>query len=138
MSRGRRATRSSRCRGRPLQPRFPKELQGEAPAASLQPRFAKEPHRRRAADDILTAKQPSASNVIRLEIERVKEGERARALAGTSAPPISSARFHALHILASASPQSVTYKADPPLSDLTMLACVLQSGKRLLHLTLTL
>jgi hypothetical protein len=87
-------------RGRPLQPRFPKELQREAPAASLQPRFAKEPHRRRAADDILTAKQPSASNVIRLEIERVKEGERARALAGTSAPSISSAGFHAFQILA--------------------------------------
>jgi hypothetical protein len=37
----------------------------------LQPRFPKEPHHRRAADDSLAAKKPQASNVIRLEIERV-------------------------------------------------------------------
>jgi hypothetical protein len=57
----------------------------------LQPGFPKEPHYRRAADDSLAAKKPQGSGVICLEIERVKKGgetERARALATTSAPPI--------------------------------------------------
>ena len=42
------------------------------------------PRHRRAADDSLAAKKPKASNFVRLEIERVKRGERARALAATS------------------------------------------------------
>ena len=70
--------KKSHPRGRPLQLRYPNE-----------------PHHRRFADDSLAAKKPQASNVIRLEIERVKQGgKRARALAATSAPPISSAGFH--------------------------------------------
>ena len=40
----------------------------------LQSRFPKEPYHRRAADDSLAAKKPLASNVIRLEIERVTGG----------------------------------------------------------------
>jgi hypothetical protein len=74
MSRRTRATRGGGL-GRPLQPRFPKE-----------------PHHRRAADDSLAAKKPQASNVIRLELERVKRGERARALVSTSALLIISAK----------------------------------------------
>jgi hypothetical protein len=50
--------KKSRPSGRPLLPRFPNE-----------------PHRRRAPDDTLKAKKRQASNVIRLEIERVKVGE---------------------------------------------------------------
>jgi hypothetical protein len=38
----------------------------------LQRRFPKEPNHCRAVDDSQTAKKPQASNVIRLEIERVK------------------------------------------------------------------
>ena len=76
--------KKSHPRGRPLQLRYPNE-----------------PHHRRFADDSLAAKKLQASNVIRLEIERVKQGgKRARALAATSAPPISSAGFHAVQILA--------------------------------------
>ena len=41
------------------------------------------PHHRRAADDSLAAKKPQASNVIRLEIERVIRGT---GQAATSAP----------------------------------------------------
>jgi hypothetical protein len=40
----------------------------------LKPRFLKEPHHRRATDKSLAAKQPQASHVIRLKIERVKKG----------------------------------------------------------------
>jgi hypothetical protein len=43
----------------------------EAPAAQIST-FPKEPHRRRAADDSLTAKKPQTSNFVRLEIEIVK------------------------------------------------------------------
>ena len=50
----------------------------------MQPRFPKELHRNRAEDYSLTAGNLQASNVIRLEIKRVKGGERARALAATS------------------------------------------------------
>jgi hypothetical protein len=41
----------------------------------LQPIFPQEPHHRRAADNLLTAKTPQVSNVFRLGIERVKGGE---------------------------------------------------------------
>jgi hypothetical protein len=47
------------------------------PVGALQPRFPKEPHHRRAADDSLTAKKPQASNrrsSAWMEIERVKKG----------------------------------------------------------------
>jgi len=47
----------SHPRGRPLQPRFPKEH-----------------HHRRAADDSLTAQRPQASNVFSLEMEREEGG----------------------------------------------------------------
>ena len=63
----------SRPRGRPLQPRFPKEH-----------------HHHRAADDSLTAQRPQASIVFSLEMER-EEGREGRALAATSAPLASSA-----------------------------------------------
>ena len=78
---------------------------------TLKPRFPEEPHRRRAADDSLTAKKPQASNVIRLEIEREREngnrerkgkkGERGWVLSATSAKPISSARSHSRSCLGS-------------------------------------
>ena len=44
------------------------------PLGGRQPRFAKELHHRRSADDSLAAKKMQKSNVIRLEIERVKGG----------------------------------------------------------------
>ena len=65
--------RKSRPRGKPLQPRFPKEH-----------------HHHRAADDSLTAQRPQASIVFSLEMER-EEGREGRALAATSAPLASSA-----------------------------------------------
>ena len=58
--------KKSHPRGRPLQLRYPNE-----------------PQHRRFADDSLAAKKPQASNVIRLEIERVIRG---RGQAATSAP----------------------------------------------------